>query len=1274
MRESLLTLAVGITALTGAAHPIEFDRILHWTGSGPNKAALVVQYNGDKYGTNAYVWGYRWEDGETPTGETMMKAICANSSRLSMLTQYTGSMGSTLCGVGYSLNQEVLDHLYFNFDKAKDFEFINFDYYNPSSLMGQTEAPGDRAPEMAQEAIRIAKEGSHYIQHPFDYASYGYPAYDYDCWDIDDETEASGGAAFYEPKWLSAWYEGYWSYWCANSAEQDWMYSGTGFTGRTLRDGAVDGWSFTQFESAMVGGMGEGIAPCEDGSIVYMPSMIMPGGVESEKAVREIGAGKFSLPLVVKFGNPEKIDNVVLRLRFDEAPTVGEVLAALDADPAFLIEENVVNIDADGDGVFNNAGDDTAVSGHWKLTEYEDCFLLSCASETSDAVETSDAGEMSAAGEPCPDYLLYLPAPGQAAVALPETLAFHLSDRKDYIPVFVQREEEYQAINYSWYRRSDDLEEHSSNSSDIVKSVATAAATFGQLSYSGNKAGEVYLHVRVRTGMGSSYTYSNVCRFTLLPPEKPLTGIAFAEDMIEAPLNSSITNELTLIPADATYTALTYSSSDTKVATASASAIKTTKTPGGATITVASAWNPEVSASFEIASELRHPVADFNIRGVEGDVITLNPKQMIGIIADVTPADADIPDFNVTLSGYGTDRTDWIASMYKVNYWDESNTRIQFYELSGHRSGECTLTLTSTDGSEVSKTYTVKVEEQDRTPLENGYLDGTLVINEEWFGHTNGGMNYITPEGEMMYQVYERENPGMSFGCTSQYAAIWGGKLIAVSKQASDGGDPLPGGGRVVVADAKTLKRQGSVDDLMFGDETKSADGRAVVGATPDKVYVGTSNGIYIVDLNEVKVTGKISDFDESGASGADLYSGQIGDMVNAGRYVFGIKQNTGAFVIDVLTDQVVKNFELPTVQGVTQTADGNVWIASVADGCGRFTCIDPLTLEENEEMSVTLPETVAYPVCSWGAWRNTPFTGCDSSNTIWFSTGGGIAGGSSKDRYYGWNVGSDPATLTPVFDMAEASLTGSHSGVKQKTYGTLRYDDRSGELIVMTTEDSASGHYRYNWTHFIDPATGEILRTIALRPYYWFQAFAIFPDKHDAVIDLETIDIDITEGVRNIDLSELVTDADNKDSNIVIYIADVPSVADTETDSEAYAEVSLEGRTLTVTPKETGKHWFTLVAESNGRVVSKTVEVNVQDETVGVNSALTAQRGVICDGQRIYIKGCGGQDFRIIDLNGNLMAAFHVDSDSYVLDFGQHKGAFVVASGCGLSTKVVIK
>lgn len=1248
---------IGCAALSGLAHPIQFDRIRHWTGNGPNKAALVIQFNGDKYGSDAYVWGYRWADGESPNGESMMKAICANSSRLSMLTQFTGSMGSTLCGVGYSLNQSVLNKVFFNFEKAKTFEFINFDYYEANDFMGQTTAPGDNAPAIAQAAIDAAIAGTHCIQHPFDYATYGYPAYDYDCWDIDDATDNLGGPAATEPKWLSAWYEGYWSYWCANSQKQDWMYSGSGFTGRMLVDGAVDGWSFTQFESAMVGGMGEGIAPCENGNIIYIPPRATENGVDLAKCVRNIGEGTLSIPLIVKFGHKEKIDNVALRLNFNsELPGVNTVLTLLNADPAFSYEGNTLNIDADGDGIFNSAGSDTNCSGNWMLTEYEDCLVLSCEPAT-------------------PEYVLYLPATGNACAVVPEEMTFALSDEKNYIPVFVQREEAYDAINYSWYRRTDDQQVTSSNSSDIVTTISTAAASFGQLTYAGNKAGDLYIHVRVRTGKGATYSFSNRCHFTLLPPVIPIESIAVEHTSIDAPLNTQIENSITITPDNATYTALTYTSSDTKVVTATSTGIiKTTKTPGSATVTISSKWNQDVKASFDVVSALRHPVTDFNIQGVEGDTIHLNPKQMIGVIADVVPADADIPDYNVTISGNGTNKDDFIATMYKVNYWDENNTRIQFYELSGHRLGECTLTLISTDGSEITKTYTVKVEDPDRTPLENGYVDGTLIINEEWFGHTNGGMNYITPEGEMMYQVYERENPGMSFGCTSQYATIWADNLIAISKQAVDAGDPLPGGGRVVVADAKTLKRKGSIDNLMFGDETKSADGRAVVGATPTKVYVGTSNGIYIVDINEIKVTGKITAFDESGSAGADLYSGQIGDMVHAGKYVFGIKQNTGGFAIDTETDQVVKNYPYQTVQGVTQTADGHVWLATVSNGCGRFICIDPETLDEVEDMSVTLPSNIPYPTCSWGAWRNTPFVGSAKTNTIWFSAGGGIAGGGASDKYYGWNVGSDPSTMQPAFDMGAANLVGSNSRIRQKTYGTLRYDERSGKLIVMTTEDSASGHYRYNWTHFVNPKTGEIEKTIALRPYYWFQAFAIFPDKYDVNINLDRIDMELEDEPVVVDLTELVSDPDNIDSNIRLSLPDNSSDIPARANTTPVAGVTLEGKTLTVTPVSAGSQSFTLKAQSNGREISKNILVNVKDIQNGIYDVEAPNGSIICDGHRVVIDGFMGKEFTVFNDKGIAVTSFIADTDHYILDFGCHTGIFIIVSDNSVSAKVMIK
>ncbi len=1255
MKKQLLPLIAGTATLMSVAHPIDFGQIRHWTGSGPNEAALVVQFNGDTYGGDAYVWGYRWADGTTPTGEDMFKAICANSSRLSLLTQYTGSMGATVAGVGYSLNQSALDNLLFDFEKAKNFEFINFDYYASGNKFGQTDAPGDNAPAMAKAAIDEARECSHVVQHPFDYKAYGYPAYDYDCWMLADGTVNLQGANTTDMKWMSHWYEGYWSFWSANAAEQDFMYSGTGFTGRQLRNGAVDAWSFTAFDEPQVGGMGEGVAPCEDGVIVYMPERLVEGGVELSKATRVAGSGERTIPVVVSLGNPAKVDNVVYRYNFNDvfpdAATLISTIAA--ADPAFTAEAKgngvtAIALDTNGDGAA-----DVEAEGEWKLEEYEDALYLSLDPEVK------------------PSYLFYLPAVGEVGAWLPESMTLALSDADAYIPVFVQPKAEHDALNYSFYRRADESFVHSSNSSDIIGSVGTGSTNFGKLTFKGDKVGDVYMHVRVRIGKGADYTYSNVCKYTLLPPEIPISSVSFAVAEVESALNRKIENAVTVLPENATFTKLVYSSSDPKVATASSTgAFSTTTTGGTAVISVASAISPEVNASFTVNSRLMNPVTDIRIKGVEGDVIVLNPKRMIGVIGEITPANADITDFDVVLEGTTNDKATMTASMYKVNYWDENNTRIQFYELSGHRVGECKLTLTAKDGTGVSRTYTVRVEEPDRTPLENGYTDGTIILNEEWFGHTNGGLNYITPAGEMIYQAYERENPGMSFGATSQYATIWAGKLIAASKQAVDGGDPLPGGGRLVVADASTLKRLGSLDDLMFGDETKSGDGRAVAGATPEKAYVGTTQGIYVVDLENIAIVGKVKGSEDGEGT---LYEGQIGDMIHAGRYVFAIKQATGVFVIDTLTDTVIKTFADSNIQGVTQSADGNVWFATLEGGSSKFVCIDPETLEENEALSATMPAEIGTVVCSWGAWRTTPFSGCLSENTLWFVPGaGGITGGSGG-KYYRWEIGSDPSGLQPVFDLEAAALQGSNSRVSQKTYGAPRYDDRSGELIVMTTENSSSGHYRYNWTHFIDPATGAIKRTIALEPYYWFQSMVLFPDRHLAEINLGDIELYANDGALEIDLGEHVTDPDNIDYNIKFAILDEPSALADEAEAEEVADISLEGRKLTVTPRAKGVKTFTLAAESAGRTATGTVAIRVKDIPAGIEEAATSAGSICCAGRRVLFSGLAGETFGLYDMNGKLMATIEVDNDSYTAEFGFAAGVYALRGDKGTTAKIVL-
>lgn len=73
----------------------DFDDIVHWTGSGSNRAALVIDWNDS---STPLAWGFRFDG--AATGEDMLKAIVIADSRLYAKVQ-NFSFGGFLHGLGY---------------------------------------------------------------------------------------------------------------------------------------------------------------------------------------------------------------------------------------------------------------------------------------------------------------------------------------------------------------------------------------------------------------------------------------------------------------------------------------------------------------------------------------------------------------------------------------------------------------------------------------------------------------------------------------------------------------------------------------------------------------------------------------------------------------------------------------------------------------------------------------------------------------------------------------------------------------------------------------------------------------------------------------------------------------------------------------------------------------------------------------------------------------------------------------------------------------------
>ena len=106
---SLLPALAGLFAAV-SAHAISLDDIQLWTGSGTNRAALVIEWSTPESTTNSsvsapvtdktMVWGYRFNG--TSTGTQMLQAILHADPKLYVVA--SESFGTFVEGIGYNLN------------------------------------------------------------------------------------------------------------------------------------------------------------------------------------------------------------------------------------------------------------------------------------------------------------------------------------------------------------------------------------------------------------------------------------------------------------------------------------------------------------------------------------------------------------------------------------------------------------------------------------------------------------------------------------------------------------------------------------------------------------------------------------------------------------------------------------------------------------------------------------------------------------------------------------------------------------------------------------------------------------------------------------------------------------------------------------------------------------------------------------------------------------------------------------------------------------------
>lgn len=150
-----------------------FPDVRYWVGEGDKACTLTISWNETQdsrpptayYPFDGLTWGYRWS-GEATLND-MLEAIVAEDNRLCFIRQYVGTLGSTVCGIGYCEPNVTLLPITFDLEGAK----INANYSYPRI-----------ARVLAADAITAGKQ-SGIIDHPFGSDGTNYPAYDYDYWE-----------------------------------------------------------------------------------------------------------------------------------------------------------------------------------------------------------------------------------------------------------------------------------------------------------------------------------------------------------------------------------------------------------------------------------------------------------------------------------------------------------------------------------------------------------------------------------------------------------------------------------------------------------------------------------------------------------------------------------------------------------------------------------------------------------------------------------------------------------------------------------------------------------------------------------------------------------------------------------------------------------------------------------------------------------------------------------------------------------------------------------
>lgn len=446
-----------------------------------------------------------------------------------------------------------------------------------------------------------------------------------------------------------------------------------------------------------------------------------------------------------------------------------------------------------------------------------------------------------------------------------------------------------------------------------------------------------------------------------------------------------------------------------------------------------------------------------------------------------------------------------------------------------------------------------------RSETDVDYSQGIFIVNEDWYGHQNSSVNFLTNQGEWIYRVFQKENPGRELGCTTQFGTIYGDKFYLVSKQFKDPGAKIAGS-RFAVCNAKTMKiikefeyiATKTVPDKQGQDSIVSiADGRSYLPVDEHKGYIGTSNGIWSYNSDNMTIGKQIKGTGNPNEEGyGQLYYAQIGAMIRTNDYVFALHQEDGLLVIDPETDQIVRTISAPVEKEMTngkekevkrgfgsivKSKDGNLWISmakntsGLGDALSYMLKLNPFTFEI-DTIKIPTADGIEMIPNSWYAWTADAFCASTKENKIYWS---GYGTGSWFTGFKIFSYDIDKKIFSLVIDLTK--IPGNW-----RLYGTgFRIHPVTDELYCFLYHGFEDQNHELAR---ISPS-GELLQEYTMIRNYWFPALPVFTDNELPIVSSlfpATVKLTQSNPRYKLWLGDMATDADNMNASIVKTVADI--------------------------------------------------------------------------------------------------------------------------------------